>query len=305
MKLMGPKWTCGTCDGSLTVAPFRAWRSSRDRSAQGLGPHNPNLAERVGFEPTVRCRTHAFQACTLSHSVISPGRIQMAERVGFEPTCLLTETKRFRGAPVMTTSVPLRSFLTRNPASPAPSARSRKKSSNNSAASSASTPPTVSNRWLKSAPAHAALRACPSLPPDLRIRRPRTPDADAGVDHRAEAHQAGLDRAVQRRSDQAVVPQPRRGIPQRHDLGVGRRVGVGDRGVAAPPATSPSSTTTAPTGTSPPVAGPRQVQGEPHEALIVLRQAFAPTHRRPATSDDLIPGGWSDRRDSNPRPTGS
>ena len=118
---MGPKWTCGTCDDSLTVAPFRAWRGSRGRSAQGLGPTSfqaavfsvallilvwpfdslaqdirraPNprfnglvmsefvlrasavrtsrMAERVGFEPTVRCRTHAFQACTLSHSVISP-----------------------------------------------------------------------------------------------------------------------------------------------------------------------------------------------------------------------------------------
>ncbi len=26
----------------------------------------------MGFEPTVRCRTHAFQACALSHSAISP-----------------------------------------------------------------------------------------------------------------------------------------------------------------------------------------------------------------------------------------
>src|SRR5215475_927473 len=32
----------------------------------------------------------------------------MAERVGFEPTCLVTQTKRFRGAPVTATSVPLR-----------------------------------------------------------------------------------------------------------------------------------------------------------------------------------------------------
>ena len=34
----GAQVTCGTCDDSLTVAPFRAWRDSRDRSAQGLGP---------------------------------------------------------------------------------------------------------------------------------------------------------------------------------------------------------------------------------------------------------------------------
>jgi hypothetical protein len=30
------------------------------------------MAERVGFEPTVPCGTHAFQACALSHSAISP-----------------------------------------------------------------------------------------------------------------------------------------------------------------------------------------------------------------------------------------
>jgi hypothetical protein len=32
-----------------------------------------SMAERVGFEPTVPCGTHAFQACALSHSAISPG----------------------------------------------------------------------------------------------------------------------------------------------------------------------------------------------------------------------------------------
>ena len=30
------------------------------------------LAERVGFEPTVVLPTHAFQACALNHSAISP-----------------------------------------------------------------------------------------------------------------------------------------------------------------------------------------------------------------------------------------
>jgi hypothetical protein len=31
-----------------------------------------NVAERVGFEPTVVLPTHAFQACALNHSAISP-----------------------------------------------------------------------------------------------------------------------------------------------------------------------------------------------------------------------------------------
>ena len=33
------------------------------------------VAERVGFEPTVVSRTHAFQACSIDHSDISPFRI--------------------------------------------------------------------------------------------------------------------------------------------------------------------------------------------------------------------------------------
>ena len=73
------------------------------------------MAERKGFEPLVRCRTHDFQSCTFVHSVTSPIHPQranledrihlegcferskwslatprMAERVGFEPTVALT-----------------------------------------------------------------------------------------------------------------------------------------------------------------------------------------------------------------------
>ena len=68
------------------------------------------MAERVGFEPTVGFPTHAFQACALSHSAISPlglhalpiagvedrrgenpvavfQRVEnLAEREGFEPS---------------------------------------------------------------------------------------------------------------------------------------------------------------------------------------------------------------------------
>ncbi len=44
--------------------------------------------ERVGFEPTVRCRTHDFQSCPFGLSGISPGSMSMKweERVGVEPT---------------------------------------------------------------------------------------------------------------------------------------------------------------------------------------------------------------------------
>jgi hypothetical protein len=30
------------------------------------------LAEREGFEPSIRCRIHTFQACAFDHSAISP-----------------------------------------------------------------------------------------------------------------------------------------------------------------------------------------------------------------------------------------
>ena len=30
------------------------------------------LAEREGFEPSIRCRIHTFQACAFNHSAISP-----------------------------------------------------------------------------------------------------------------------------------------------------------------------------------------------------------------------------------------
>ena len=41
------------------------------------------MAERVGFEPTVVLPTHAFQACALNHSAISPARRTV--RIRFNP----------------------------------------------------------------------------------------------------------------------------------------------------------------------------------------------------------------------------
>ena len=132
----------------ITNIPAKCNPASTDRNSAA------SLAERVGFEPTVRFRTHAFQACTLSHSVISPliyqspvaSACSLAERVGFEPTCLLTETKRFRGAPVMATSVPLRILYSRSSSSIGEPRRVPKKSSSMLPASSASTPPRQSKR---------------------------------------------------------------------------------------------------------------------------------------------------------------
>jgi hypothetical protein len=42
------------------------------RYARGVSAPADQMAERVGFEPTVPFSTHAFQACALSRSAISP-----------------------------------------------------------------------------------------------------------------------------------------------------------------------------------------------------------------------------------------
>ena len=88
------------------------------------------MAERVGFEPTVPFGTHAFQACALSHSAISPQRRhpharrrkpsahfalrasaatigRLAEREGFEPSIGFTLYTLSRGA-LSATQPPLR-----------------------------------------------------------------------------------------------------------------------------------------------------------------------------------------------------
>ena len=58
------------------------WASERSEEREGLSERTvtisprldrKSLAERVGFEPTLPCGKHAFQACAFSHSAISPG----------------------------------------------------------------------------------------------------------------------------------------------------------------------------------------------------------------------------------------
>src|SRR5581483_3407920 len=93
---------------ATTVAVFRPWRDSCLALARCPKPDKSTkrefhllklMAERVGFEPTVRfCRTHALQACQINHSCTSPHQRErnfasaitstktVAERVGFEPT---------------------------------------------------------------------------------------------------------------------------------------------------------------------------------------------------------------------------
>ena len=55
--------------------PFAPGRGRAFRDPSGEMRENSRrliLAERVGFEPTVGCPTHAFQACAFDRSAISP-----------------------------------------------------------------------------------------------------------------------------------------------------------------------------------------------------------------------------------------
>ena len=41
---------------------------------------NSGMAEREGFEPSIRCRIHTFQACAFDHSATSPWARSLAQR---------------------------------------------------------------------------------------------------------------------------------------------------------------------------------------------------------------------------------
>src|SRR5882672_1454698 len=75
-KILQPHRSAHEDDGA---AAARATRPGGNHDAaggkinRGKGSKN-KLAERVGFEPTVVLPTHAFQACALNHSAISPHR---------------------------------------------------------------------------------------------------------------------------------------------------------------------------------------------------------------------------------------
>ena len=61
--------------GAGVGLPFRYSRHQRiDQALQTsrIPAAGKLMAERVGFEPTLPCGKHAFQACAFSHSAISP-----------------------------------------------------------------------------------------------------------------------------------------------------------------------------------------------------------------------------------------
>ncbi len=61
---------CATDDFSPFVMSVRFGNEKRD--PVNTGSRYQNLAVKEGFEPSIRCRIHTFQACSFSHSDTSP-----------------------------------------------------------------------------------------------------------------------------------------------------------------------------------------------------------------------------------------
>jgi hypothetical protein len=103
------------------------------------------MAERVGFEPTVGFPTLAFQASTFGHSVIPPKTFQtvfgteVAEEAGFEPAVGFPTMDFESTAFVHSATPPKDHFFFRT---------FRKKARSVSAASSDRIPAVTSKRWF-------------------------------------------------------------------------------------------------------------------------------------------------------------
>ena len=97
--------------GGVHGSTVAGTRPSPPASADGVFM----MAEREGFEPSIGCPIHAFQACAFVHSATSPdqheywqmhGVHQRTERVGFEPTVGIN-LQRISNPPPSTTRPPL------------------------------------------------------------------------------------------------------------------------------------------------------------------------------------------------------
>src|SRR6266700_8340018 len=80
LMLIGGERGIRTPDTLAGTPDFESGAFSRSASSPNLGAdllrgaarRQAGLAERVGFEPTIRCRIHAFQACAFGRSATSP-----------------------------------------------------------------------------------------------------------------------------------------------------------------------------------------------------------------------------------------
>ncbi len=126
----------------------------------------------------------------------------MAERVGFEPTCLVTQTKRFRGAPVTATSVPLLNGILGLRPSRYPAFT--EKIEQESGGFSSEHPSRCIHAVVELGTQRAkGLEAADRS--NLEIGRPENQVSHPCVNRGPQAHKAGLDGAVKRRPDEPIV----------------------------------------------------------------------------------------------------
>ena len=126
----------------------------------------------------------------------------MAERVGFEPTCLVTQTKRFRGAPVTSTSVPLLNGILR--LRPSRYSAFTEKIEQKSGGL-ASEHPSLCIHAVVELGTQRAQGFKTADRSNFEIGRPENQVSHPCVNRGPQAHKTGFDGAVQRRADEPIV----------------------------------------------------------------------------------------------------
>ena len=244
-------------------------RLARPRSSRAVPPASAKgMAEREGFEPSTRL----LDVYTISSRAPSAARAPLPGPAGARSAS--RPWRKNGGGGGIRTHVgahhPQLDFES-SPVRPLryPSARRvRKNACISSPASTASTPPRTRTRWF-----HAGSSRTPGAADDRpgllvqRAKHERRRSARAGTRPRTSR--------TARRSRRASPPSAgssppgTRGIAQRHDLGMRRRIAPGDGPVVPAAQNRPSRTTTAPTGTSPALGGPPGLlQRDAHERLV-------------------------------------
>src|SRR5438552_3160387 len=204
---------------SNSAIPRAGWRFGLDQAPKGISPASRSSLPSSCVDARITERERGIRRGWDSNP-----------RAGYP-------TRRFRGAPVTTTSVPLRERDFKE-ADLSLYARPRQPQS--------TALPLLSEKCLHQRAAFVLAHAAEDLEPMIVARqiagaqgghdraRPRfggavDERANARVHQRSNAHQARLDRHTQRRARQAVVADGTRGRANRHDLGVGGRIARADR----------------------------------------------------------------------------
>jgi hypothetical protein len=85
---------------SLRVEPQGSASASPSTTKNGARWAPSFVAEREGFEPSIRCRIHTFQACSFDRSDTSPGRVatQTSHTPAHESVATVAPFRAWRGS---------------------------------------------------------------------------------------------------------------------------------------------------------------------------------------------------------------